>query len=96
VTVLEIMERANTRDTNLVLAWIKDGIHQIQSTQKDSLEINKQNITVSADGDDNQYSLPAGLISINSISILDTEDDNKYKVIRRLGFEPIVSEDTSP
>jgi len=96
MTILEIMERANTRDTNLVIAWIKDAIHQIQSTQQDSVVINKQNITKAADGDDNQYSLPAGLISINSVSILDTQDDNKYKIIRRLGFEPVVSEDTNP
>tara|TARA_R100000808_G_scaffold22617_1_gene49295 strand:+ start:1542 stop:1832 length:291 start_codon:yes stop_codon:yes gene_type:complete len=96
MTILEIMERSNTRDTNLVIAWIKDAIHQIQSTQQDSISVNKQNIVSSSDGDDNQYSLPAGLISINSVSVLDTEDDNKYKNIRRLGFEPVVSEDTNP
>ena len=96
MTVLEMMERANTRDTNLVLAWIKDAIHHIQSTQQDSLVVDKQSIVQASDGDDNQYSLPAGLISINSVSILDTEDDNKYKTIRRLGFEPVVAEDTNP
>ena len=42
MTVLEIMERAGTKDTKLVLAWIKDGIHQIQSTGSDSLKVNKQ------------------------------------------------------
>tara|TARA_R100000458_G_C8137922_1_gene150291 strand:+ start:212 stop:502 length:291 start_codon:yes stop_codon:yes gene_type:complete len=96
MTILEIMERANTRETKLVVAWIKDAIAQMQSDDAEKLSVNKQNIVKVADGDDNQYSLPAGLISINSVSVLDTEDDNKYKVIRRLAFEPIVSEDTNP
>ena len=96
MTILELMERANTRETKLVVAWIKDAIAQLQSDSVEKLSISKSNITKSSDGDDNQYSLPAGLISINSVSILDTEDDNKYKSIRRLGYEPSVSEDTSP
>ena len=29
--ILEVMERANTRDTNLVIAYIKDAILEIQS-----------------------------------------------------------------
>ncbi len=96
MTILELMERANTRETKLTIAWIKDAIATIQSDDVEKLSIKKENITIAADGDDNQYPLPAGLISINSISILDTEDDNKYKIIRRLGHEPIVSEDTNP
>jgi len=96
MTILELMERANTRETKLVTAWIKDAIAQMQSDDVEKLSVAKQNIIKATDGDDNQYSLPAGLISINSVSILDTEDDNKYKVIRRLAFEPLVSEDTTP
>ena len=42
------------------------------------------------------YNLPADLVSLKSISVLDTEDDNKYKQIRRLSGEPIISEDTNP
>ena len=96
MTILEIMERASTRETKLVVAWIKDAITQMQSDDAETISVSKQNIVKATDGDDNQYSLPAGLISINSVSVLDTEDDNKYKIIRRLAFEPIVSEDTTP
>jgi hypothetical protein len=42
------------------------------------------------------YVLPADLISINSVSVLDTEDDNKYKKIRRMVGEHYVTEDTNP
>ena len=42
------------------------------------------------------YDLPVGMVSLINVSILDTEDDNKYKKIRRLADEPVVSEDTNP
>ena len=32
--VLEIMERVGARDTSLVIAFIKDAIHQIQSSNE--------------------------------------------------------------
>ena len=92
MTVLELMERAGIRDTNLAISWIKDAIHYIESTQEENLKVKKSGIIKGQ----RDYDLPADLISINSISVLDTEDDNKYKTIRRLGFEPIISEDTAP
>ena len=96
MTILEMMERANTRDTNLAIAWIKDAIHAMESTYSENLKVSKQNIVKSADGDDNQYDLPAGLISIYSVSVLDTDDDDKYKIIRRIVGDTVISEDTSP
>ena len=95
MTVLEIMERANTRDTKLTIAWIKDAIHAIESTQLENLKVKKQNIIKGSDGDDNQYSLPADLISLISVSVLDTESD-QYKHIRRIADDPLVTEDVSP
>ena len=92
MTVLEMMERANTRDTNLAIAYIKDAIMRIQSTSEESLKVNKQDI----DKDTRDYSLPADLVSIKSVSVLDTEDDNKYKKISRLAYSPNVTEDTNP
>jgi len=92
MTVLEIMERANSRDTNLIIAYIKDSIMYMQSTTDLTLKNTKQTITKNI----RDYDLPAELISLHSISVLDTEDDNKYKKIRRLYQEPPVSEDTNP
>jgi len=94
MTILEVMERANTRDTKLCIAWIKDAFNAIQSTQRagGKARIKKIDITKGT----REYSLPNDLISIKSVSILDTDDDNKYKRIRRIVDNPIVSEDTNP
>ena len=46
MTILEIMERAGTKDVKLVRAWIKDGIQLIQSTGVDGLKIKKQTLLI--------------------------------------------------
>jgi len=92
MTILEVMERSNSRDTNLVIAWIKDAIHAIESTQVENLKVNRQVITKNT----LSYDLPLDLISIHTVSVLDTEDDGKYKRIRRITDEPLVTEDTNP
>ena len=92
MTILEIMERANSRDTNLVVAFVKDAIMTMQSTSEQTLKTEKQNITKNT----RDYSLPTDLISLSSISVLDTEDGNKYKQISQLYSNPVITEDTSP
>lgn len=89
MTVLEMMERANIRETNLAIAFIKDAIVRIQSTHEITLENEKQDIV------ENQrdYILPTKLIALEGVSVLDTEDGNKYKRIRRLVHDPLVAED---
>ena len=89
MTILEMMERANTRETKLATAFIKDAITQLQSTHEIVLKNNKHNIVK----DQRDYNLPTDVISLDSISVLDTEDGNKYKRIRRLMDDPLVSED---
>tara|TARA_R100000656_G_scaffold112256_1_gene84364 strand:+ start:1166 stop:1453 length:288 start_codon:yes stop_codon:yes gene_type:complete len=95
MTILEVMERANSRDTNLVTAWIKDAFTKIQSDTEDNPTSSKQDINPS-DVVTRDYDLPIGMVSLINVSILDTEDDNKYKKIRRLADEPVISEDTNP
>jgi len=92
VKILELMERANTRDTKLVIAFIKDAINKIQSSN----EILTKTSKISIVKNQRDYDLPLDLIAIKHISVLDTEDDNKYKIIQRLANEPVVSEDTNP
>ena len=91
MTVLEIMERTDTEDTTLTVAWIKDAIHLIQSNTDEIVATWKTNIT---DGT-REYPLPANLIRVKSISVKDT-NDKKYKKIRRLVHDPTVREDTDP
>tara|TARA_R100000458_G_scaffold56531_1_gene61557 strand:- start:617 stop:895 length:279 start_codon:yes stop_codon:yes gene_type:complete len=92
MTILEIMERANSRETNLVIAFVKDAVMRIQSNSQENLKVNKQNITKNT----RDYNLPTDLVALKSVSVLDTEDDNKYKRIARLTNEPNVTEDTNP
>ena len=94
MTILEIMERSNIRDTKLCIAWIKDAFNAIQSTQRagGKARVNKMDIAKGT----REYNLPNDLISLKSVSVLDTDDDNKYKRIRRIVDEPIVTEDTNP
>ena len=89
--VQEIMERVGMRETGLALAWIKDAVHLIQSNYGESLATWKTNIT---DGT-REYPLPANMIKLRSLSVKDT-NDSKYKRIRRLIHNPVVSEDTDP
>jgi len=91
MTVQEIMERSGIKETTLAIAWIKDAIHLIQSSYGENLASWKTNIS---DGT-REYPLPANLIKLRSISVKDT-NDSKYKRIRRLAHNPIVSEDTDP
>ena len=91
MTVQEIMERSGMKETTLAIAWIKDAIHLIQSSYGNDIATWKTNIT---DGT-REYPFPANLIKLRSISVKDT-NDSKYKRIRRLAHNPIVSEDTDP
>ena len=91
MTVQEIMERSGMKETTLAVAWIKAAIHLIQSSYGENLASWKTNIS---DGT-REYPLPANLIKLRSISVKDT-NDSKYKRIRRLAHNPIVSEDTDP
>ena len=92
MTILELMERANVRDTNLAIAFIKDAITQIQSTTDISTKVEKQSLIKGV----NEYSLPSDMVSLLNVSILDTSDDNKYKKIKRIVDKPNVTEDTNP
>ena len=87
MTILEVMERANSRDTKLVTGFIKDAIMKIQSSTDIVTKVEKQNLTKNT----RDYYLPTDFIALSSISILDTNDDDKYKAIRRLSKRPNVT-----
>jgi hypothetical protein len=87
----EIMDRTGMKETGLAVAFVKDAIALIQSQVDDNVATWKTNIT---DGT-REYPFPANLIKLRSVSVKDT-NDSKYKRIRRLTNNPVVSEDTDP
>ena len=96
MTVLEVMERLNIKEETLVIALIKDAIHLIQSNTKEKVESTKRDLIKSVNSTDNAYILPADLVSLVNISILDTSD-SKYKKIKRMTSQPhYLAEDVSP
>lgn len=92
MTVLNLMEMAGTRDTALAIEWIKNCVNLIQSSYPEKVKIYKQAVIE----DEREYELPNDMISLISVSVLDTADDDKYKLIRKLASDPITSEDTNP
>ena len=96
MTVLEIMERLNTKEETLIRSWVQDAIHLIQSNTKEKVESTKIDIIKSVNNTDNVYLLPSDLVSLENVSIKDTSD-NKYKKIKRLTNQPhYLAEDISP
>ena len=96
MTILELMERVGTKNETLTIAYIKDAIHLMQSNTKEKIKVRKQDVLNASDSDDNVYRLPADLIAIENISILDTSD-SRYKRIKRISSQPhYLLEDTSP
>ena len=91
MTIQELMERAGMKETTLAIAWMKDAFHLIQSNAKEHTKVQKSNII----GGIRNYPFPADMIALKSISVKDTTD-SKYKRIRRLVHDPIVTEDTEP
>jgi len=96
MTVQEVMERVGLKDTRYAIAWIKDAIHLIQSQYDDNVSTWKTNVSKASSTIDNKYGFPVNLIQLKSISILDTQDGNKYKKIRRMTKDPTIVEDTEP
>jgi len=87
----EIMDRTGMKETGLAVAFVKDAIALIQSQVDDNVATWKTNIT---DGT-RDYPFPANMIKLKSISVKDTTD-SKYKKIRRIVHEPVMTEDTDP
>ena len=70
----------------------EDAISEMQSSNEIDTKVSKINIVKNT----RDYDLPADLISVKTISVKDTDDDGKYKQIRRLAAEPLITEDTNP
>ena len=65
------MERSGVSQTGLALAWIKDAIVEIQSSEGNQLSVSTQNFTE----DTLEYDLPFDFVALENISLLDTTAD---------------------
>jgi len=91
MTIQEIMQRAKTKDTNLVISYIKDAVHLIRSQYDE----HTKTYTIDLIDGIRDYPMPSDMIKLKSVSVKDTNDD-KYKRIRRLVYSPTVEKDNSP
>ena len=91
MNILEIMERTGVRDTNLVIAYIRDAVNQMQSSTDVEIATEKTNIV---DGT-RSYPVPVTMVGLLSVSILNTNTDT-YERIPRLVGDPVMESDESP
>ena len=90
LTVLEVLERTGLRDTNRGLAYIKDGLLEIQSHISDKIERTTMNVVNGT----RFYGLPSNLIELKDVYRL-YDGDGKYVRINRLQNIDILQDDSS-
>jgi len=87
--VKEIMERAGTTETGRALAYIKDGLEEINIIHETHVNIERFDITK----DKRFYELPADMIKILSVRAknhMNTKDE--YRKIPRSMYEPLIED----
>jgi hypothetical protein len=87
--VLELMERVGIKETGRALAYIKDGLEEINIIHDTNVDVQRINIAK----DQRFYELPYDLIKVLSIRAknhLNTKDE--YRKIPRMIYEPIIED----
>ena len=87
--VKELMERAGTTETGRALAYIKDGLEEINTIHE--THVNTERIDITAD--QRFYELPNDIIKILSVRAknhMNTKDE--YRKIPRSIYEPIIED----
>jgi len=87
MTVQELMERANIKESGVALAWLKDAFHLLQSNSTEDLKVVKYNII---DGE-RDYLIPQDMVALNNISVKDTSVVN----IKELDIEELYVTDVA-
>jgi len=90
MTVKEFMERVNSQETGRVIAYIKDGLEDLNI--KTETHINTTRIDINED--QRFYNIPEDMVRLLDIRVLNHNNSNDaYRTIPRLRNEPKV-EDT--
>tara|TARA_R110002012_G_scaffold321275_1_gene548468 strand:- start:1026 stop:1319 length:294 start_codon:yes stop_codon:yes gene_type:complete len=86
LTVKELMERANTSETGRAIAYIKDGLREINMIHETHLRNTSMNVVK----DQRNYAFPSEAIKVVDIKCknhLNSKDE--YRSIPRLIHEPV-------
>jgi len=75
----ELMERVGEKRFNLVKAYAKDAISEVEQLTKENIDVQKGNLTKG----ETMYVLPPYLIKLLSVKIYD-KDTKKYHPINRI------------
>ena len=91
MTVLEIMERVGSTSTHRAIAYIKDGLLELQSAIPDKLERKKYSVVA----DTRYYALPSNMIDLKSVWKLFDDDGNYVRIPRLLNVEILQDSDST-
>ena len=89
MTVRELMERAGTTETGRAVAYIKDGLREINMLHETHLK----NQSIDIDTDVRNYTIPNEAVKIIDIKCknhLNSKDE--YRSIPRLIYEPVIKD----
>ena len=90
MNIKELMERLGTQNTGRIVAYVKDGLEEIEMLTETHIKIEAFNITE----DKRFYTLPNEMIKIIDITVknhLNSKDE--YRSIPRMIHKPIVKDE---
>ena len=78
MTVLEVMQRSGSTSTHRAIAYIKDGLLELQGNIPDKLERKKYSVVA----DTRYYALPSNMIDLKSVWRLFDDNGNYVRIPR--------------
>jgi hypothetical protein len=89
MTVKELMERVGMTETGRALAYIKDGLVELNMISETNINTERIDIAV----DQRFYDLPNDLVKITDIRCKNhLNSDNEYRSIPRMMHEPAIED----
>ena len=87
MTVLELMERVGVKDTGKAIAYLKDGLDELNVMSETHVNTSRIDIVE----DQRFYSLPSNMIQLKSVRCKNhLNNKDEYRAISRLVYEPTV------
>ena len=88
--VMEIMERANIRETGRAMAYIKDALEELNLISETHIRV----VRIDIEKDKRLYNLPNDMLQILDIRCKDHDnEDSAYRSIPRSVYEPAIKDE---